>query len=388
MFHVPNIDFKAVVSANNFPPLIEQELLDFCGRTITKPQRTVRRKNLVGQKTIEARLYGVNSCIKTLIEIGFTIKTLKNVGEKHIAALHSAWTEEGGKYALSPARIHNLNCFLRLLFEAHLNKRGLVKAVDQYAPDCKRIYMTETDKSWIGNQIDVHKILTAIESDGPLGVIVARQLELCYSFGLRVEESWLSRPVELLNQALDREVLRIEHGTKGGRARDVPLTALMQLDVLIRAAPLAKHDKSSMIPSTHTLSQWNSTFYRILRKHGVMRKTTAGGLGVTAHGLRHQYAHGLYKRLTGLEPPIRSCAEIDPNLHRVSLKTLIECLGHSDTRKAGAYLSTPTVMRRLRRLAEELGKPDPSPGLLAHAATAAGLAATDPAALILSGEDN
>ena len=362
MSHVPGIDCEAVLAACNFSTKIEQELLDFCGRTITKPQRTVRRKSVVGQKTIEARLYGITSSIKTLIEIGFTIQTLQNVGEKHITALHSVWTHEGGKYSLSPARVHNLNCFLRLYFETHLGKRGLVKNVGDYAPDCKRIYVAETDKSWAGNDIDAHALIAKIESDGPLGVIVARQLELCYAFGLRVEESWLARPVELLNQALDKEQLRIEHGTKGGRARDVPLTDLTQLDVLMRAAPFAKHDKSSMIPTTHTLGQWDATFYRVLRKHGVMRKTTNGGLGVTAHGLRHQYAHGLYKKLTGQEPPIRSVNEINVELHRASLRTLIESLGHSDIRKAGAYLSTPTVMRRLRRLAAQLVESEPIAG--------------------------
>ena len=356
MFHVPGIDCKAVVSACNFSTRIEQELLDFCGRTITRPQRTVRRKNFVGQKTIEARLYGITSSIKTLIEIGFSIKTLQNVGEKHIEALHSVWTEEGGKHALSPARVHNLNCFLRLLFEVHLGKRGLVKHVAEYSSDCKRTYVAERDKSWKGNEIDAHALIAHIESDGPLGVIVARQLELCYAFGLRVEESWLARPVQLLNQALDKEQLRIEHGTKGGRTRDVPLTDLMQLDVLMRAAPLAKHDKSSMIPSTHTLAQWDSTFYRIVRKHGVARKTTEGGLGVTAHGLRHQYLHNLYRRLTGHEPPVRGGHDVEREIYRASLKTLIEAVGHSDVRKAGAYLSTPNVMQRVVKLRDALSR--------------------------------
>ena len=386
MFHVPGIDFKAVVSACYFSTKIEQELLDFCGRTITKPQRTIRRKNIVGQKTMEARLYGITSSIKTLIEIGFSIKTLQNVGAKHIEALHSVWTEEGGKHALSPARVHNLNCFLRLLFEVHLGKRGLVKHVAEYSSDCKRTYVAERDKSWIGNDIDAHALIAKIESDGPLGVIVARQLELCYAFGLRVEESWLARPVELLNQALDKEQLRIEHGTKGGRARDVPLTDLTQLGVLMRAAPFAKHDKSSMVPTTHTLGQWDATFYRVLRKHGVMRKTTNGGLGVTAHGLRHQYAHGLYKKLTGQEPPIRSVNEIDVELHRASLRTLIESLGHSDTRKAGAYLSTPTVMRRLRRLAAQLVEPEPIAIASAHGAHLVASAVPAPAAPHISKE--
>ena len=354
MLHAPSIDFKAVILASCFPIKIEEELLDFCGRTIAKPQRTVRRKNVVGQKTIEARLYGITSSIKTLIEIGFTIKTLQNVGEKHIAALHLAWTEEGGQHALSPARIHNLNSFLRLYFETHLGKRGLVKNVSDYSTDCRRIYVTDTDKSWIGNEIDGRAVITKIEADGPLGVIVARQLELCYSFGLRVAESWLARPVELLNQALDREVLRIEHGTKGGRSRLVPVTDLVQLDALLRAAPHARSDRSSMIPASHTLKQWDSTFYRIVRKYGLTRKTTEGGLGVTVHGLRHQYVHDLYRRLTGYEPPVRGGFDVDREIYRASLKTLIEAVGHSDVRKAGAYLSTPRVMSRVVKLRDAL----------------------------------
>ena len=226
--------------------------------------------------------------------------------------------------------------------------------VRDYAPGCKRTYVIEHDKSWVGNEIDAHVLITKIETDGQLGVIVARQLELCYAFGLRVEESWLARPVELLNQALDREVLRIEHGTKGGRSRLVPVSELLQIDVLLRAASHARSDRSSMIPASHTLKQWDSTFYRIVRKHGLTRKSTEGGLGVTVHGLRHQYVHDLYRWLTGHEPPVRGGYDVDREIYQASLKTLIEAVGHSDIRKAGAYLSTPRVMSRVVKLRDAL----------------------------------
>jgi hypothetical protein len=39
----------------------------------------------------------------------------------------------------------------------------------------------------------------------------------------------------------------------------------------------------------------------LLKKHGFTKKN----LGVTAHGLRHQYMQNLYKQLTGSDSPVR-----------------------------------------------------------------------------------
>ena len=151
--------------------------------------------------------------------------------------------------------------------------------------------------------------------------------------------------------------MRIDRGTKGGRPRDVPVTDLVQIDVLLRASDLARGLNASMIPLKYNLIEWKSIFYRILKTHGVVRSSDDGGLGVTAHGLRHQYMHSFYQRLTGHEPPVRSLQVIDPDAHKACLKTLIEAVGHSDIRKAGAYLSTPRAMQKLQRLRSLLNPP-------------------------------
>ena len=78
-----------VINAHKFPAQITQELVRFASTTLSQPQRSVRNKKIISQKTIEARLYGVCSSIDTLINLKFEIKTLVNVGEKHIAALHA-----------------------------------------------------------------------------------------------------------------------------------------------------------------------------------------------------------------------------------------------------------------------------------------------------------
>ena len=339
-----------VINAHKFPAQITQELVRFASTTLSQPQRSVRNKKIISQKTIEARLYGVCSSIDTLINLKFEMKTLVNVGEKHIAALHAAWRERGGRHEKSAGRIHNLNCYLRLLFDIHLRKPGLVKPVNFYDVDCKRTYAAVDDKSWDGRSINAESVIAGIAANGGDHQIVAAQLELCLAFGLRVSEAWLARPLELLDEAIGREMLRIQHGTKGGRPREVPLIELAQLDVLRRVAAFARGQHQTMIPVRYTLPQWRSRYYTIVRSNGLQRGSEVGALGVTSHGLRHQYLHALYKRLTGRGAPIKGATTIDLDTHRAALKTLIEHAGHSDIKKASAYLGSPTLIRKLDRL--------------------------------------
>lgn len=350
MFSNLAMAIAVVISTHKFPAQIERELLRFAQQSLTAPQRSVRHKKTMSQKTVEARLYGVCSAIDTLIDLKFAVKTLDNVGEKHIAALHAVWREKGGRHEKSVGRIHNLNCYLRLLFEVHLKKHNLVKPVSFYDADCKRSYVAVDDKSWSSRGLDAEAIIGGIAAQGGDHQIVAAQLELCCVFGLRVNEAWLARPLEMLDEAIGREILRITHGTKGGRRRDVPLIELAQLDVLTRIAAFARGQHQSMIPLRYELHQWRSRYYTIVRAHGLLRDDSDGGLGVTSHGLRHQYLHTLYKRLTGVDAPIKGATSIDLETHRSVLKTLIEHAGHGDIRKASAYLGSPTLTRKLNRL--------------------------------------
>jgi Integrase len=239
------LDIRVVLAASGLPVQIQTELIDFFQTTGIRPQRSVRRKNIVSTKTIEARLYGLISSIRTLIELGYHIQSVTRIGEKHLVALHQAWLDKSSVHAVSHGRIHNVNCYLRLLVDIHLGKPGVVAVPSDYAAECKRNFVAASDKSWLGRDVNVADVLDAIRHEGVHGFIVAAQLEMCWAFGLRAQESWLARPQQLLDQAINRELLRIKDGTKGGRARDVPVTDVIQIDVLIRAANLAtgqRHD--------------------------------------------------------------------------------------------------------------------------------------------------
>ena len=115
-------DVHAVIAANRFPGKIEAELVQFGEQTLSKPQRSRRKKSVIGTATVEARIYGITSSITTLFALGYKLTTLQNVGERHIEALHAAWVEQGGAHQLSAGRIHNLNVYLRLLFDVHFKK--------------------------------------------------------------------------------------------------------------------------------------------------------------------------------------------------------------------------------------------------------------------------
>jgi DNA-binding NtrC family response regulator len=77
---------------------------------------------------------------------------------------------------------------------------------------------------------------------------------------------------------------------------------------------------------------------------------TKKGLGVTGHGLRHQYLQDLYANVTGVGAPIKgSGTRPDASLHEEAMKRVVEAAGHSRKTKANAYLSTFALQLRMAR---------------------------------------
>ena len=72
----------------------------------------------------------------------------------------------------------------------------------------------------------------------------------------------------------------------------------------------------------------------ILRRFGITR----GELGVTAHGLRHQYANDRYAMLTGAPAPVRGGPAIDPAADDAARLAVAQELGHARKEIASAYL--------------------------------------------------
>lgn len=141
---------------------------------------------------------------------------------------------------------------------------------------------------------------------------LATILDLQRSMGLRFEESAKLDAGKALSEAQERGSVRIEAGTKGGLAREVPAspTAVAALE---RAAAIQRGDRS-MIPRSDSYKDFQRAAYAELRE--------AGGRGF--HGERHAYAQERYQAITGAPAPIVTGWSRDERLGR-----LAEALGVS-----------------------------------------------------------
>ncbi|GJH30576.1 integrase domain-containing protein [Caballeronia novacaledonica] len=286
-------------------------------------------------KTQSFRLRRLCRSFVELRQIGFALQTPYALREKHIEALVALWHKDGQ----SPGTIENKLTYFRA-FTKWINKPTVVKTMSEYidpdAHDFRRSYVATEDKSWDGRGIDAVKILEEIAKTEP---VVAMQMKLQAAFGLRVEESFLLRPKDAVRK--DGK-LNVVHGTKGGRARVVPIE--FKMDVLLEAAHHTNRSTGSTIPDGYTKTQWKDHFYTVLKRYGV----TKSGLGVTCHGLRHQFLQQMFEKYAGVPAPIkRSDERADPALHREAMQAVVEAAGHSKAQKAGAYLSSYSVQRQL-----------------------------------------
>ena len=201
-----------------------------------------------------------------------------------------------------------------------LNQQGITAPVT-------RQYIPTESKAWDENSVDLQKVLAELSKES---AITAIQLEVQAAFGLRMKES-----IQLNPQAADcGTFLRVVHGTKGGLPRDVdfeddPVMREWQRDVLERSKLYAAQNRRGTLSiQGKRLDQSKAHFYYQCRKVGITRDQ----LGVTAHGLRHQYAARRYARLSGMGTP-------------VSINAPLHCWRRLKTDPLGMRLKTWTTWR-------------------------------------------
>lgn len=160
----------------------------------------------------------------------------------------------------------------------------------------------ETDKSWSGNGVDFEQIYQKFLALDP---IAANLIATQEKFGLRLKESLRLNPHEA--DAHDR--LNITKGTKTGRARQIPFADFddegfrQVLDDLKEKVDPGMH----LAWSNRTLKQAKAHMYWLANKVGLTKKK----LGVTYHGLRHEFAIRHLERLTNTIAPVRGGTPIN-----------------------------------------------------------------------------
>lgn len=118
-------------------------------------------------------------------------------------------------------------------------------------------------------------------------------LDLQREFGLRFEESAKLNAARALTQAERNGSVRILDGTKGGRARVVPLTRPEPQLAALRASARIQGEHRSLIPATQSYAEFRGVAYREI-----------ASTSIHFHGERHSYAQDRYQVLVGAPCPV------------------------------------------------------------------------------------
>lgn len=261
----------------------------------------------------------------------------RSLGEKHIKFLVNRWVAR----ELAAGTIQGYLAILRT-FGNWIGKPGLVRRPECYVEDPERVRrsgVAHEDKSWIGHGIDVWQIIAELAAYDEHAAV---HVLLMYMFGLRVKEVVRLRPhVDVvLATALGivapsaEYYLWIRRGAKGKRKRHIPIDSPEQWEAIKRAQSLVSAKRGHLGYPGLSLKQTLKRTYSVLERFGITEKD----LGVTAHGLRHQYAHGRYRQESGAEPPVRGGPAIDPQRDTDARLKVAEELGHARKQISSAYL--------------------------------------------------
>lgn len=262
---------------------------------------------------------------RQLRELGCKLKDVRQFKGRHMRILVDHWVAE----ELSASVIQNRISIFRI-FCGWLGKRGMVYPSIHYVTDHKRVTRSSiatSDKSWSAQGIDPVQVMDQVRQIEPW---VAMALILQWALGLRVRESLMFRPwLADLGAVVD-----VSRGTKGGRQRTIKITESRQRAVLDEAKAFVSGKDASIAPVALTLKQAKNRFYTVLRQAGITKQR-----GMTAHGLRHEFANAYFEAMAGYASPVRGGPKpLDKAVERHARLEVAESLGHSRERITTHYL--------------------------------------------------
>lgn len=213
------------------------------------------------------------------------IKDMRDVEKAHLVAYSAHLNDRYERGEIAPSTAQNyLSAVNRVMEIARGDRQVRVDPVAEGGLP-KRSGITTEDRSV--SEL-AHNIAVEAVSER-----IGAMLELQRTLGLRFEESAKLDANKALKEALKTGSLSIKDGTKGGRARLVPITGEAQVAALRQAAAI--QDGRSMIPADLSYREFRQDAYREI-----------GRQPVNFHGERHHYAQTRYKTLLGTECPVKA----------------------------------------------------------------------------------
>lgn len=317
----------------------------------------VGRQRLLGLKRTQDLKESMRSFIQMLPNLRHGIQNLDELSIKQVVALIRAWQHTGIAASTIQGYISILRRFFCLMGKAKVlppGKQLEERLIERGLQLEGRCYIPDFQKGWRDLGHDIADIVRRIRDAGH--EVIAIQLEMMYAFGLRTAESMGIRPRES-EQETGGTGLAITRNTKGGKHRVVYFFqrdlefARYQRDVLERAKALADlHPAKILAIPGLTLKQMKNRFRWVMRKFGIDKK----GLGITPHGLRHQFACDLFRDVSGLPAPVlglldaaeyRKSADL---VEKASLEVSKQ-LGHERKHVSGSYTGSVGQLGRSQR---------------------------------------
>lgn len=309
----------------------------------------IGRHRFVSDRRLQAFRDVLHRLVRLLRERRTNIQNLDQLGKAHVLSAMKAWQEEG----LTEGTIQGYLSVMRRFFclcgkpkvlPTDNELRDWLRANGLTAGTIGRVQVPELAKGWRDLGICPESFIQTLRSQGE--DVVATIAEMALHWGLRAEEGRFLRPHESEHEG-NGVGLVLRRGTKGDKVRLVkwfqdPERARIQREVLERAKRLADLNprRELAIPGLNA-KQMKNHFNWVLRRNGV----TKDAMGVTFHGLRHQFACDLFRDITGMPAPVLGllpAEEYRKNavLVRHGMKEVSIQMGHERISISGSYVGS------------------------------------------------
>lgn len=286
------------------------------------------RARTVSIKTEELYVVQVRVMVADLRDLNMGIRNLGELSARHARALIQHYEAKGH----SGSSLQKKATVLRR-FGTWIGRPDLVPRLIDVVKDPKRSarsYSSVESKAWTAKGVCTGDVIERMRQECP---VAALQMEIQCEFGLRPREVVMLKPLS----ADQGHMLFVTDGTKGGRARMVPIDDPRKRELIERAKEIARGNSRGILSDkpSRTLQKALTHYYYLARKVGVCR----ADLGVTLHGLRHEYANRLFKDLTGFDSPVNG-GRVPASVAGVAMQRVSQDLGHGRKHAAAAYLGS------------------------------------------------
>jgi integrase len=320
-----------------------------------------------GQKQEGALFNGFKRCIGGFLRsAGGRIGNLSEFSQKHFLRIRQELDDRD----YGAGTIQNYESVMRRMTEM-LGMPGIVPTgreliqllLEHEIEPVSRTYIPEFAKGWRDMGVDIEATIARVSDDD---YDCGLAMKLMHRWGLRIREAVSIQPQ--VSWKPEAGITHVYRGTKGKKERNVPLfndpeCRVAQVRVMEEALEAAKKNRSGEIGfQGQHLDQAIDRIRSVCRRLGI----TKAGMGVTPHGLRHQFGCDGFTDQCGLPAPVLAMApayvyaerkqEVEAAMLHVS-----RALGHERMSITGAYAGTVGKAgkkeKRLRATLEALARP-------------------------------